>query len=295
MKGAIIVTFNPNVLRLSKLIYQLVNQVDKICIVDNGSLNAYEIEFDFDSVNVIKLDENLGIARAQNIGVKYLNEYKFKYVIFFDQDSNIDSNFVEEMQQAFENLNMKNENIGILGPSLYNDKYDIYYPVLNVSQRGVISKVNPFQSNAEFIESNIIISSGSFMLINIFDKVGLMREDFFIDSVDTEFGLRVWNFGYKSYVVKNITMNHTIGDNNIVFLGKSIGVHSPFRRYYMLRNLIFMLNLKHVPYLFVVNLIMRFLLSSLIIFLYRKNKLDYLNSFFKAVFHGLSKKGFYRQ
>ena len=74
-----------------------------------------------------------------------------------------------------------------------------------------------------------------------FDEVGLMREDFFIDCVDTEWCYRARARGFLLYGTGWATMLHRMGDATLRFwfFGWIKGnVHSPLRIYYQIRNLV---------------------------------------------------------
>lgn len=292
--AAIVVTYNPDLLRLKKLIEKLKFQSDFIIIVDNNSKNKKDVgsvESIGGNIKKIFLDSNLGIAIAQNLGIQEAKNYKCSHIILFDQDSNISNSFVSDLYEDYLELS-KIKKVGIIGPVLYNDIYNYYYPIRNVQPSGYIEKIKIEDISGNFIKSNMIIASGSLMSLNLIKDIGGMKDYFFIDSVDTEFSLRACANGYENFLSKRVIMNHTIGDKDILFFGKSIKVHTPFRRYYMLRNYLFMFNLKHIPKFYVLHMICRFLISEFIIILYSKNKVDYLKSFFKALYDGLIKKGF---
>ncbi len=64
----------------------------------------------------------------------------------------------------------------------------------------------------------------------VFSDVGLMREEFFVDYVDTEWELRAKTFGLEIYGVFSAQMRHHLGVRPLFFWGK-IPVHAPNRFY----------------------------------------------------------------
>ena len=64
-------------------------------------------------------------------------------------------------------------------------------------------------------ESDHLISSGSLIRLDVFDKVGLMLEELFIDFVDIEWGMRAKKNGYICYIANNVLMKHSIGDKSV--------------------------------------------------------------------------------
>ena len=68
---AIIVTYNPEIIRLTECINSLAPQVERVILVDNGSNNSHLIKnIIINNLEIILLSENKGIAFAQNHGVK---------------------------------------------------------------------------------------------------------------------------------------------------------------------------------------------------------------------------------
>ncbi|MCP6473409.1 glycosyltransferase, partial [Klebsiella pneumoniae] len=68
--AAIIVTYNPEIKTLKSLVELLGKQVNQIIIIDNNSNNYNELVFLESKCHVIYNDTNLGLATAQNMGIK---------------------------------------------------------------------------------------------------------------------------------------------------------------------------------------------------------------------------------
>lgn len=83
--------------------------------------------------------------------------------------------------------------------------------------------------------------------VEVLKKVGLMRDELFIDYIDIEWCLRTASNGYSLYAIPDAKMSHTIGDERKLFLGREVSIHSPLRRYYLARNSIYMMRLSYVP------------------------------------------------
>ena len=93
---SIIVCFNPNVYRLFKLCSDLINQKSKIVLVDN-SINSCLNDLVNENIELIQLGDNLGIAKAQNIGIQHVFKQNADIFVFFDQDSEIENNFLSNL------------------------------------------------------------------------------------------------------------------------------------------------------------------------------------------------------
>lgn len=284
--NAIIVTFNPDNKNINMLVECLSHQVERVCIVDNASnnndfLNAKNAGY----VDFIKLSDNLGIAKAQNLGIDQCICNGAEYLVFFDQDSRITPDFVLGLHQAFSSLSTK-DSVAAVGPIFFNQKYNFAYPQIKLKKWGGRKKIIPIKNESP-IEVSFIISSGTFTTVDVLNRVGLMKDEFFIDYVDTEWCLRAISFGYKFFVIPKVQMIHTIGDDKIKFLLWNLPVHSPWRRYFRMRNMFYLFTFKYVP----VSLKFReFIINNLhqcILIICKKDKKKYLSYWLKSFIDGI--------
>ena len=73
------------------------------------------------AISYIPLNQNYGIAYAQNVGIETAKELKCNYVIFFDQDSKIEKKYPLAILNEYIKLETKIDNFPILGPSIINE------------------------------------------------------------------------------------------------------------------------------------------------------------------------------
>ena len=292
--SAILVTFNPDESNVSELVSVLSKSLSNVVVVDNSENQVSflkRLSEEYKNVEVISLKNNMGIAEAQNIGVRRVAELQSKGVFFFDQDSRIDSSFIANLYSSFLDLNEKeNGKVAAVGPVFYDSRYKFCYPVIKLNEFGIRSKISPdLLPNKDDIEVSFIISSGSFSPIDMFySKVGMFRADFFIDYVDTEWCLRAGFKGYKIFATKRALMEHAIGDSNISVFNKwKIPVHSAWRRYFRLRNYFYLLRLEHVPIGLKVREFFTNNLHQLLIVLNVKNKMEYIKYWYNSFVDGL--------
>lgn len=110
-----------------------------------------------------------------------------------------------------------------------------------------------------------------------------MDETLFIDYVDTEWCLRMHAHGYNVYITPNVVMKHEIGDAHIQLLGVVVPVHSPWRRYYRVRNGFYLFKMKHIPKLLAMREITFALIHQILLYVNSKNK-EYVKIYFRAVY-----------
>lgn len=217
-----IVTYNPDIPRLAKNLDAIINQVYKIVIVDNNSDNFDEIKkLVSKKIEIIDNSENYGIAKALNQIMKYAQVNNIEWVLTLDQDSICPQNMVRELAKNI------SDNIGIVCPTIYDSNKK---NVTNESKR----KENHFV--------NKCITSGSLTSVKAWDKIGKFDERMFIDGVDFEFCYRLKDYGYYIYKDDNVKLNHEIGHISVrrfLFWKVIVKNHSPFRKYYIAKNIIY--------------------------------------------------------
>ena len=173
----VLVLYNSNVELLSKVISAILPQVDLLWISDN-SIEPLHLPFIDEKTSCIiyrKMPGNIGIAAAQNYGVRYASENNFDYLFFLDQDSISPANIINELLLQYDYLCSNFMTVGAIGPRAFNR-------CENKEYRGNVKKGKKI--NNEITEVSELISSASLIAISNFEKVGLMDETLFIDGVD---------------------------------------------------------------------------------------------------------------
>lgn len=226
----VVVTFNIGN-DFYKCFNSVINQVDKVFIVDNGSnqetINVLNDLEKNSKVEIMYNNNNLGIAAALNKGIDYAIKNDYSWVLTMDNDSEATPNMVEVML-AWYNQYFDNESVIIIFPD-YIEKISIENPKACISQFGDYKCKEIYFDN----------TSGNLVKVDVFKEIGKFKEELFIDSVDHDFCLRVKRNGGKMVKVLNAKLLHSLGNTKVInFLGKKINCsnHSPLRRYYITRN-----------------------------------------------------------
>ena len=79
----------------------------------------------FNVDKVIENGQNLGIAGAQNIGIKEAIELGADFICLFDQDSIVPKNYVNQMIQNFNEL--RDKKVGLITPKIFDSLYAQFY------------------------------------------------------------------------------------------------------------------------------------------------------------------------
>lgn len=290
---AIVITYNPTLGHLWRLISALTGQVEKIILVDNGSANLAELRSACDGqaqIELIALAHNMGIAFAQNTGVDFARSSGAQYVIYFDQDSLITAQFVQPLKAAFLSL-CQTHKVALVAPVFKDEKQGFFYPLIWLNRHGLRRKIIPTGNETQPIPVSIAISSGTFTSMAVMDAVGSMRSDFFIDYVDIEWCLRARQAGYALFAIPAVTMVHSIGDRSIPFLKWRLVIHSEWRRYYRIRNGFLLLRLPHVPKILAMREVLINLVHQCMLLVTQKNRKLQLRYLLRAVRDGLGSIG----
>lgn len=249
----IIVLFNPERESLKKLFISLKGQVNDICIVDNSPISVInDIEDILNSIpNNIKyfdLNENKGIATAQNIGIKYAKNNSYDHVLLLDQDSFLPDNMIQELLNSEYKLLQKGVKVAAVGPAFIDEKSN---EIVNAIKAKLfhVQRITVDINSIDPISTDYIIASGSLIRISVLTEIGYMNDELFIDWVDIEWGERANHlYGYKSFIIPTVVMRHSIGDETSKVLGRSINLHSDFRNYFIVRNAVYLIRSKSISF-----------------------------------------------
>jgi rhamnosyltransferase len=225
---AVVVTYNPEEF-LFKNLKHLNPQAATVVLVDNGSdarstglFRRIEEEL---GIQIFRNQKNLGIAAALNTGIRYAIARGYRWVATFDQDSTVTSDFFKAMLLAYDAYPCKNQ-VALIAP------------VLCVSTEEV-DRLRLSASGSKVSLTRTAMTSGSLMKTSIFASAGLYDEAMFIDYVDYDFCLRLGKRGLKLIRAHDAFLLHRLGaseSHSLMGIKLSIKTHSPWRRYYIMRN-----------------------------------------------------------
>lgn len=231
---AVVVTFHPRP-EAGEGIAAALEQAERVVVVDNGSTEeelAAVAALGDARVELLRNAANEGIAAAQNRGIRRAREQGAGFVLLLDQDSVAAPGMVAALRAA-----CAAPGVGIAA-AVAADAGQQKRPQFLTSADGRACVVREL---ADAVLPNLCfaIASGSLVPAATFDRAGLMRDDFFIDWVDIEFGLRVRRAGLDIVAVRDARLRHRLGDyEERRLLGRIVPVthHSAQRRYFQARN-----------------------------------------------------------
>lgn len=223
-------------------------------VVDNGSTDESikQLKKQKD-MTLLKNNTNTGFTGGNNLGIKYSLEQGADFVMLLNNDTIVKENLIQHLLDA-----TKQENVGICTPKIY------FYPEFEFhknrysqkekgrvvwSAGGIVDWENVLASNRGVDDTDIgqyetpyasDFATGACMFVKaeVFEKVGLLDERYFLYLEDVEFSQRVKKAGYKIMFVPKAIVWHKVS--------QSSKIGGELNDYFITRNRLFF-GMKHAP------------------------------------------------
>lgn len=204
--------------------------VDKIIVVDNASDNdeASIIKGKYKDIITIRSKKNGGFSYGNNIGVQWALLHQYEYVLLLNNDTVINKNMITVLKKyASKNI--------VCTPKMlyYYDKDIIWYGGEDINKKTgtVTNNKKNIRNNDNDEVRKCTFATGCCMLIHtdVFRRVGLLDESYFMYCEDTEFCIRLAENDIDINYVPSAILWHKISRS-------TGGDESAFSIYYMTRN-----------------------------------------------------------
>lgn len=181
----------------------------EVIIIDNGSGDdsVKYIQKNFPSFKIIKLPKNIGFAGAVNKGIK---KALGKYIILLNNDTEVDKNCLKYLIEAAD----KHSGVGMVAAKIKNfyqrniidnagDEIDV---VGHSFTRGIGKKDNQKFNLPGYIF--LVTGGGSLFKKEVFNKIGLFDEDYFLYMEDIDLSFRAQLAGFKAWYEPKAIIYH---------------------------------------------------------------------------------------
>jgi len=218
-----------------------------IVLIDNGSsekLILDEKKYKNFSLKLIRSDKNLGFAGGQNLGIKYSLGNGADFIVVLNNDVILDKDIFIELLKAFE----EKEDCGLVSPKIYfakgfefhKNSYQekdlgnvIWYAGGKMDWNNIIGSHRGVdevdKGQYEKIEETDFASGCAVMIKReVFEKVGVFDEKYFLYYEDNDFNQRAKKIGYKIYYEPKAILWHLNAGSS--------GSGSTLHDYYITRN-----------------------------------------------------------
>lgn len=274
--GVVIVFYNPtreNVNAAIKL-----SEKHHLVIVDNSEVNG---NYCIPQAKIIFLEGNQGIATALNIGIKDLINDAYKYALLLDQDSEPEDSLILSL---LDHIRQSPEKVCLVSPSYYDKAIGKKAEFIICKEKGI--ERQPAEGNLP-ISASYVITSGSMLKLSTLKKIGLMKDELFIDFVDIEWCLRARYFGFEILGLPWLTMTHEIGGEPVRIAGRKYVNHSPIRHYYYFRNVFLLLRLKHIHPQWKKYEVLKLLPRFIVYAFFTKNRVNHIKAMVSGIKDGI--------
>jgi len=259
---AVVVTYRPDPSVLHALLGSVGGQVGGMVVVDNtGPGELPDMVAWLPAIGaILRQERNVGLAKAQNVGIAWAREHGFRYVLLLDQDSLPGEGMVRALLDAIVRLGATGP-VAAVGPRFHDlrEKHDAPFVRIGFPHNRKLW----CEPGRDTVSCDFLISSGALIPLDVLDEVGDMDAGLFIDNVDLEWAFRAKAGGYSLHGVCGATMHHRLGDSRASLplgLGQ-VTVHGPVRLYYMMRNRVRLYRMKHTPRVWVAQDLPRLLVK----------------------------------
>lgn len=223
--------------KVRDLVLNCINSVKKsswkdleIVVVDNDSQDGIEEKVrTISDVTFVQTGKNLGYSGGNNRGIEEAIKNSADYILILNPDTEISPSSIENLVKA-----VRSDEVGIAAPKiLFGDKKTIWYAggnldIFNVlgSHRGVDEEDRGQYDKQEETDN----ATGGAILVKkeVFDRIGLFDERYFLYYEDSDFSFRAKRAGFKIVYVPEAVVYHRNA--------QSTGLGSPLQDYYITRN-----------------------------------------------------------
>ena len=211
----------------------------KIIIVDNASTdNSMQLLDDLKDGRIIKIfnKENGGVAQGNNIGIRKSFEEGCEYTLLLNNDVVVTQDFLQELIFVKED---------IVCPKIYyyGTRNRIWYAggkFLRLKGRSTHFHMREEDCNITYKKYYSYAPTCCILIRNnVFERVGLFDEKYFLYFDDTDFMYRAYKMGYKVCLCTNAVIYHKVSLS-------TGGEKSPIVVYYDNRNRFYFIQKHHL-------------------------------------------------
>ena len=199
----------------------------EVLVIDNNSKDQSSrmLKEDFGQVKLLENKRNLGFSSACNQGIR---KSRGRYILLLNPDTEFTSGGISKMVEFMG----AHPRVGICGPKMIDSQGKVHFSCRSFpsyltaisSGQSILNRFfphNPLSRKYLLKDQNqsqkkeVDWVSGSCLLIKreVFEKIGLLDERFFMYVEDVDFCYRAKNAGFSVYYFPNVEIIHHIGES----------------------------------------------------------------------------------
>jgi rhamnosyltransferase len=243
-----ITVYRPDLLLLKRLLSTAMQMTPTVLLHVDGPIGSaiHEDEFVFlkaeearGGIWITRSNVNEGIAVALNRLASEASKRGCRSILYFDQDSDPSLDLADQLTMAMTALANNGQRPAVVGPRPIAGEPSSKPPHYRI--RGAMDPITGCQP------VDYVITSGSLFELGVFETLGLFREEYRIDAVDTEWCFRAWSRNRSVWMLPTALMPHQIGHGLVRFGPLAFPRQSEARMQTYICNQARMLRLGYVP------------------------------------------------
>ncbi|WP_157665416.1 glycosyltransferase family 2 protein [Cyanobium sp. NIES-981] len=236
-------TFRPDLEQLGHTLSSLSHQVSGLALVDNTpegiqiNLKHFQQEGEQRGTEPWIFwpnHRNLGLAAAQNIGLRLAIEHGYSHVLLSDQDTTFHDDAVDHLLAAHEALSLSGHRVAAVAAGFEHPLKPAQEEVVFLRHEGLFWK--RVHRSQGLCRISYAIAAGTLIPTAVLPRIGLMDESLFIDWVDVAWCLQAARQGFELYGSADARTSHRLGESMGTLLGRPVALHAAQRSYFITRN-----------------------------------------------------------
>jgi len=178
----------------------------EVVIVDNastdGSLEAARQQFP--KCHFIKNEANLGYSAGNNVGIRFALERMADYVLLLNQDTLVEKDFLEKLLEAAGD----EPRAGILSPLIMDVRKRIWFSGGEINWWKMKTIHLRYTGRKLPYETEFVSGCAMMIKAEVFRRIGLLDEDYFLYWEDTDFSFRAKRAEFALLIVPESRITH---------------------------------------------------------------------------------------
>lgn len=180
----------------------------ELVLIDNNSTDgSFELAKTlFSRAYFIKNNENFGFSAGNNIGIRFALEKMADYVMLLNNDASLEKSTLSILAKEAE----RKKGCGIIGPLIIKgDSEKIWFAGGKINWlRMKNTHITELPPKKEFLETDYVCGCAMLIKKEVFRKIGLLDEKFFLYYEDADFCVRAKRQGFSSYIFPGARIRH---------------------------------------------------------------------------------------
>ncbi len=179
----------------------------RVLLVDNNSTDgSLELaKLNFSKAVFIKNNANLGFSSGNNVGIKYALEREADYVLLLNYDTEVRADFLTNLVASMK----KDDKIGIGSPVILSKAVSrVWFSGGKIAWLKMKTWQEEEEREEDYFKSDYISGCSMIIKAEVFKKIGLLDEDYFLYWEDADFSLKARRAGFKLVVSAKSRIYH---------------------------------------------------------------------------------------